>query len=932
MGKVLLGEYMLEKSLFSEYPDLASEWDYDRNEKLTPQTIAPHSNKKVFWICSNGHSYECTPDKRVGRGQGCPYCSGKKVLAGFNDIATVCPELLVDWDYEHNTDFTPSDLTIGSHKKVNWKCHVCGFAWKISMNDRKQGRRGCPNCAKKQRVKSYRATRLINENNPLVEQHPVLLEEWDYKKNVGIRPDEFSSNSSEKVWWVCKTCGNSWKAAISNRTNRDSGCPKCKRNTRTSFPEQALYFYIRQIYGDAENGCREVFSDYRPGRGMIELDIYIPSLKVGIEYDGIAWHKNSKQLDKGKTKYQLCRQREIKLIRISEFQVNKDNYCDELYLRTNTADELELETIIEKVIERLGADCKEGFVNIERDRAAIMSQFIVMLHDKSIAAKYPNDVKYWDYEKNKGIKPEMVNATSNKNYWWKCSKGHSFKCSPSNKFSSNGEACPFCTNHKVLAGFNDLATRYPSLALEWDEEKNGNISPDSVMPGSQKKYWWKCSLGHSYLMSPNSKVYSKNGCPVCNGNQVLEGYNDLKSQYPQVVEWWDYEKNTRILPNATYYGCNKIVWWKCDKGHSFKKSIRLMVRKITCPVCDGRILVTGENDLFTKFPDIVKDWNYEKNTIKPEDVKPSSAIKVWWKCHSCGNEWQAFVNNRVNNDSGCPVCGYAIKMKETLARKRQNSKHTLLDVYPEIAKDWDFEKNGELRPEDVAPHSNLKVWWKCSNGHSYNTQVDGRTGKRKTGCPYCSGKRRLHNLTVTNPNLCLEWDYVKNDSKPEEHGKNDKDKIWWICKNKHSYQASITARANRGKTGCPYCSNKKVLVGYNDLTTRFPDIASEWDYAKNEKLKPEDVVYGSAKKIWWICSKCKHSWLATVVARTTGHGCPNCKAMRNRKAIICLETGEVYDSMTSAVEHGYSASSLRACLQGKTETYRGFHWRYVEDI
>ena len=92
---------MLEKSLFSEYPDLASEWDYDKNEKLTPQTIAPHSNKKVFWICSNGHSYECTPDKRVGRGQGCPYCSGKKVLAGFNDIATVCPELLVDWDYEH---------------------------------------------------------------------------------------------------------------------------------------------------------------------------------------------------------------------------------------------------------------------------------------------------------------------------------------------------------------------------------------------------------------------------------------------------------------------------------------------------------------------------------------------------------------------------------------------------------------------------------------------------------------------------------------------------------------------------------------------------------------------------------------------------------------------------------------------------------------
>ena len=265
------------------------------------------------------------------------------------------------------------------------------------------------------------------------------------------------------------------------------------------------------------------------------------------------------------------------------------------------------------------------------------------------------------------------------------------------------------------------------------------------MPGSQKKYWWKCSKGHSYLMGPNNKVYNKNGCPICNGNRVLAGYNDLKSQYPNVAMLWDYEKNIKISPDSIYYGSNKIVWWKCKKGHTFKKSIRLMVRKVTCPICDGRILVSGENDLLKMFPSIALDWDYEKNTITPDNVKPSSPLKVWWKCHTCGNEWQAQINNRVNNSSGCPTCGYAIKMQNTSAETRRKNKNTLLDKFPEIAKDWDYEKNGDLSPKDVAPHSNRKVWWKCENGHSYYSIIDSRTGKWKTGCPFCSGKRRLDN-------------------------------------------------------------------------------------------------------------------------------------------------------------------------------------------
>jgi len=730
-------------SLMDEYPEIAKDWDYNLNVGVTPDKVAPHSNKKVWWICDKGHSYEATPDKRVGRGQGCPYCSGKKVLEGFNDIATVCPELLDDWDYEKNKQITPSQLTKGSHKKIWWKCHVCGCEWQTTPNDRKSGKRGCPQCADIKRVKSYRATRLINENNPFSIQHKELLDEWDYEKNCDYTPDEFSSNSGKKVWWVCSTCGNHWLASIQNRAIRGSGCPKCRKHVRTSFPEQAIFYYVRKYYIDAENACRSIFDDYKKGRGMLELDIYIPSRSVGIEYDGVAWHKSAEQIKRGRIKYSLCQEKGIRLIRISEFEVNEKDYCDDLIYREDNTEEA-LNNVIRNLLDILGVDCSDDIIDVEVDRGIIMQQYIKILHDKSIAIRHPEAIKEWDFVKNKNITPEMVNANSNKNYWWICKRGHSFKASPVNKFNSPANSCPYCTNHKVLTGFNDMITRYPHLEKEWDYEKNEGVNPKMIMPGSARKYWWKCSEGHSYLMTANNKVFSQQKCPFCLGKRVLAGYNDLESRYPEVIKFWDYEKNNELSPSELHFGSNKSVWWKCKLGHSFKKTVANMVQFDSCPICAGRILVRGVNDLKTKYPQIAAEWDYSMNgEKKPEDFKPSSREKIWWKCNTCGNSWCSKILVRTSQNAGCPECGYAIKQKRTNVEKNRLKGNTLALKFPEIAKEWDYEKNGNLTPDDIAPHSNTRVWWKCSKGHSYYSLVDSRTGKRKTGCPYCSGKRKL---------------------------------------------------------------------------------------------------------------------------------------------------------------------------------------------
>ena len=114
----------------------------------------------------------------------------------------------------------------------------------------------------------------------------TLANEWNYEKNNGLTPVDVMPNSGKKVWWKCKK-GHEWQATITNR-NKGIGCPVCNSERNTSFPEYAMVYYLKK-YG------LDVLHSYR-GQGY-ELDIYIPSKKVAIEYDGHYWHKNKPEKD-----------------------------------------------------------------------------------------------------------------------------------------------------------------------------------------------------------------------------------------------------------------------------------------------------------------------------------------------------------------------------------------------------------------------------------------------------------------------------------------------------------------------------------------------------------------------------------------------------------------------------------------------------------
>ena len=912
-----------------ERPDLLKEWDYKKNSLVcAPDAISYKSNKKVWWKCAKGHSFEQTVDKRVSRNYNCPYCSNKRILPGFNDLKTLGPLLMEEWNEEKNTNLDPTTISLHSNKYAWWKCNTCGNEWKAKINDRAQGR-ACPLCAKSKRIKSFREnTYLKRGENDLATVRPDILGEWDFNKNDSKLPSDFTKNSNEKIWWKCSVCGNSWKASITNRTNHDSGCPKCSRHNRTSFPEQALLYYIKKIYPNVLNSYTDIF--YPSQR---ELDIFIPELSIGIEYDGKAWHSDNRSQKVGKEKYLVCKENSIKLIRVSEDSETNIEDCDFFVFR-NGSDDKSLDVVIEKVISLISKRKLE--INSFKDRNSIMKQYITVIKNKSIAIQHPESISEWDLDKNDGVTPDMVNASSNNKFWWICRNGHSYQSSPDNKFRNNLK-CPYCSNKMVLVGYNDLEYKFPEISAEWDYVKNGSLKPSQVTAGSNKKVYWLCSNGHSYQKHVYERTSLGDGCPYCSGRKAWPGYNDIATTNPEIMMIWNYERNNNINPQNLTKGSTRKVWWKCEFGHEWAKNIHSQINYNSCPICTCRQLQVGTNDLATTHPQLASEWNYNKNAnLVPSSITKTFDNKVWWLCSTCGHEWKTKVNARVQTGAGCPKCGYAIKMQKTIEDTVVKTRRDLMTKYPSIAKEWDYEKNGDLDPTKISYGSSKKVWWICPNRHHYEARITDRTGKHKSSCPFCSGRKRIDTLAESDPHIAKEWDYENNfPLTPCDVTRGLSKKVWWKCSKGHSYIISIKNRIGKTSTGCPYCTNKKVLIGFNDLETKFPSIAKEWNYEKNGSLNPRDIVFGSDKKVWWKCSICGNEWPTRVVARTseTKAGCTACYLKKRSKKVRCIEKDIIFNSVKEAAEWlKIHPASLISCLKHKTKTSGGYHWEYIEKL
>lgn len=306
--------------------------EYSDKNKERINRISSGSNKKVWWKCREaGHEWETMVSTRSKLKSNCPFCCGQRVtkensvLSYIEKNGTYGEKLRKEYSSENELGL--DEISYGSGKRVWWKCSTCGYEWEAIVKNRVQHKQGCPFCSGRNASEKNSLLTYIMNNGAYGEK---LKREYSPKNTLGL--EEICHGSHERVIWKCSICKKEWTTILRNRTGViKSGCPFCNKNG-TSFPEQLIFYILKR-----ELHNYEVFNrDKSEGR---EIDIYIPSLKFGVEYDGWLYHKERQ--DKDKEKYQLFQEKDLDIIRIIG-KADDEPTGVECDLEYNTTKDLEL--------------------------------------------------------------------------------------------------------------------------------------------------------------------------------------------------------------------------------------------------------------------------------------------------------------------------------------------------------------------------------------------------------------------------------------------------------------------------------------------------------------------------------------------------------------------------------------------------------------
>ena len=501
----------------------------------------------------------------------------------------------------------PSVVTAGSHLKVNWKC-LKGHVFTAAVQDRSKGN-NCSICAGKKVLKGF------NDLKFLFPEIANQAHGWD--------PSTVTAHSGKKRDWYCPK-GHTWEASIASRTSKDkTGCSICA-------------------------GKKIVI-------GFNDLKSKFPIIAT----EACGWNPEEFTSASGMKKLWKC--------------LNGHEWTAAISDRTQRG-----------------------------DGCAICSGRKVLAGFNDLTTSHPeiaNQAHGWD--------PTSVTYGSGAEKNWKCSEGHNWKAAVSSRTNMNS-GCPYCSGNKVLAGFNDLLTTHPEIAQQMQ-----GTSAKKFSSGSKQNVKWKCELNHEYDMSIQARIKISN-CPICSGSRILVGFNDLETTHPEVAalaDGWDpksftFGSNKELnwicqfghkwiapiysLTNqgtrcptcsgqqlvtgindlqtthpsiaAEAYGwdpknfgrsSDKKLSWKCASGHIYDALIyNRTFREDQCPICAGKQVLAGFNDLLTTHPAHAA----QANGWNPMAFTAGSNIRVDWKC-SKGHTWKALINSVTNSRQlGCPSC------------------------------------------------------------------------------------------------------------------------------------------------------------------------------------------------------------------------------------------------------------------------------------
>lgn len=295
-----------ENNLATHRLDLAAEWHPTLNERRAEE-VSENSGFMAWWLCSKNpaHEWSATVGNRAAKsGTGCPFCANKRIIAGENSLVHVSPEIAAEWHPDNRV--RPDEVAPASNTPVMWLCLV-GHVWTTSPSQRTVKGRGCPVCANQMVLVGF---------NDLATTNPSLVAEW---ADSDVLPTDVTRGSNFKALWRCSARGHEWRTSVSSRTGaRPNGCPECNASTFSSKFEKEIKAFVGSILPGVpvQSTRRGLISNGR----FDELDIFIPSLGVAIEANGVYWHSEAagKDRDYHLRKREACERAGIQLIQVWE--------------------------------------------------------------------------------------------------------------------------------------------------------------------------------------------------------------------------------------------------------------------------------------------------------------------------------------------------------------------------------------------------------------------------------------------------------------------------------------------------------------------------------------------------------------------------------------------------------------------------------------
>ena len=201
-----------------------------------------------------------------------------------------------------------------------------------------------------------------------------------------------------------------------------------------------------------------------------------------------------------------------------------------------------------------------------------------------------------------------------------------------------------------------LAAARPDIAAQWHPHRNGDLAPTDVTPATNKRVWWRCRRGHEWEAVIASRARTKGQCPYCAGLRPTAQRN-LAVLHPELAAEWHPFRNGSRTPSDVSAWCHGEAWWRCAAGHEWRAVIASRTAsKHGCPYCTGS-RITLERNLAVLYPDVAAEWHPTRNDgARARDAFPYSSKKAWWRCRTCGHDWQAVIRSRTRRGAGCPAC------------------------------------------------------------------------------------------------------------------------------------------------------------------------------------------------------------------------------------------------------------------------------------